>query len=230
MGRPAAFSEAQLLAVAAKVFRQKSFAAATVRDIALAAGIHPGSLHYHFRTKDELLLRMMERSVEALTAGVRKAVSVTDDPIQRVHLGLRAHMRLLLGGDDALYVILYDWRSMQGASRAAMVKLRDRYEAFWDRLLRAAVATGLGRKNLDVKLLRLFGFGALNWSAQWYREGGDRTPEQIADAYFLFLAFGLMAERKRPADVDALFEALLVPPKQKPKPKGARRVPLQAAR
>ena len=50
-----------ILASAEELFSTKGFSAVTVRDIAHAAGANPGSLTYHFKTKDELLLEIYRR-------------------------------------------------------------------------------------------------------------------------------------------------------------------------
>jgi TetR/AcrR family transcriptional regulator, cholesterol catabolism regulator len=161
-----------------------------------------------------VLLALMERGVTAMIENVRRAVAGTKDPIERLRLGLREHLKLLLSGEDTVYVLLFEWRSLEGAARAAMVRERDRYEGFWDGLLGEALREGKGRRHIDVKLLRLFGFGAVNWVATWYRPGGGLTPEQIADAFFTVLAFGLISEKARPSDVEKIFAALFKPRKR----------------
>lgn len=198
----------RVLRAAAALFRAHSFAAATVRDIAAAAGILPGSLHYRFPTKESLLIALMERAVEHTTAAVRAAVATSSDPIERLRLGLRAHLRILLSGDDAIYVLLYEWRALGGKAREEMVRLRDRYESFWDGLLYEAAGAGRIRDGLDLKLLRLLGFGSINWVAQWYSPAGERTPQEIADAFWAFMGFGVVADESRPAHIDDIFRSL----------------------
>jgi len=199
-----------VLDVAARLFRRKGFAATTVREIAGAAGMLPGSLHYRFASKEALLISLMERAIGRLTDGIRDAVATTRDPAEKLRLALRTHLKLLLSDDDAVYVLLYDWRSISSeTARDAVRRLRDGYEAFWDGLLYEAAGSGQIRPRIDLKLLRLFGFGAVNWVAQWYDEhAGGRTPEQIADAFWAFMALGVFAEDRRPADVDGAFAAL----------------------
>lgn len=203
-----AFDESGLLDAAARLFRQRGFAATTLREIGKAAGVFPGSIHYRFATKEALLLALMERAIEQAIAAVRSAAAQTTDPTERVRLGLRAHLRLLLSGDDAIYVLLFEWRSVSGAPRDEMVRLRDRYEAFWDGMLYEAAGAGRLRAGVDLKLVRMLGFGAVNWVATWYSPEGGRTPEQIADAFWAYLALGLLAEGKRPDDVDGALRAL----------------------
>ncbi|MGV3621362.1 MAG: hypothetical protein ACO1OB_11130, partial [Archangium sp.] len=59
------------------------------------------------------------------------------------------------------------------------------------------------------ELVRHFGFGAINWVATWYRPGGKRTPADIADTFWSFLAYGLIHEPARPKDLDVHFAKLL---------------------
>jgi AcrR family transcriptional regulator len=184
-------SSDDVLDAAARIFRRQGFAATTLREVAGEAGLLPGSVHYRFPTRDALLLALMERAVSRGIAAVRAVAQSSDDPVERMRLALRAHLRLLVESDDA-YVLLYDWRALQGDARASMIRLRDQYEAFWDGLLYEAAGAARLKPGVDLKLLRLLGFGALNWAAQWYRPEGGRTPDEIADTLWASLAFGVL--------------------------------------
>lgn len=50
-----------ILAAAEELFATNGFNAVSVRDIAQAAGANPGSVTYHFKTKDGLLLEIYQR-------------------------------------------------------------------------------------------------------------------------------------------------------------------------
>jgi TetR/AcrR family transcriptional regulator, cholesterol catabolism regulator len=191
------FDEDVVLDAAAHVFRRRGYGGATVRQVAQAAGMFPGSLHYRYPSKEALLLDLMERAITRVTAVVRAAVEQPNDPVERLRLGLRAHLEALLSGDDDFYVLLYDWRSLEGPAMHGMLRLRARYESFWDDLLQDAVRSGWARPGVDLELVREFGFGAINWVAQWRRENDPRTPADIADAFWSYFAFGLLAEEKR---------------------------------
>jgi AcrR family transcriptional regulator len=197
-----------VLDAAARLFRGKGFAATTVREIAQAAGMLPGSLHYRFASKEAILVALMERALERVTRAVREAIASSKDPVERLRLALRTHLAMLVSGDDSVYVLLYDWRAVTGEAREAIVGLRERYEALWDGLLYAAAGAGRLRPRVDLRLVRLLGVGALNWAAQWFRRDGERTPEEVADALWAFLAFGVLCEETRPADVDAALAEL----------------------
>jgi TetR/AcrR family transcriptional regulator, cholesterol catabolism regulator len=202
-------ADERILKAAGRLFREKGFAATTVRELASAANMLPGSLHYRYASKDDVLIALMNRAVKRAMSAVRTTIGDVTDPIEKLRLGLRAHLELLCNGDDSLYVLLFDWRSLPAGAREGVERERECYESFWDGMLYEAHASGKARPILDIELVRHFGFGAINWVATWYRPGGDRSPAQIADTFFAFLAYGLVHEPARPADLDTSFAALM---------------------
>ena len=209
MAAPPIDTDERVLLAAGKLFRERGFAATTVREIAAAAQMLPGSLHYRYASKDDILVALMKRGVERAIRAVELAAAHEPSAIDRLRLGLRAHLELLCNGDDSLYVLLFDWRSLTSGALKGVVRERARLESFWEGLLLEAHASGTARPLLDIELVRHFGFGAINWVATWYRPGDGRTPAQIADAFWSFLAFGLLHESARPPDLDTHFAALL---------------------
>jgi len=99
---------------------------------------------------------------------------------------------MLVGDKHGTYVLLYEGRGLEGDARAAMVRLRDRYDAMWDGLLYQALGTGRLRKDLDVRLTRLMILGAVNWVAQWYAAGKGRSPEGIGEEFGAMLLHGVL--------------------------------------
>src|SRR5437868_14944304 len=74
-----------ILCAAEELFATNGFNAVSVRDIAQAAGANPGSVTYHFKTKDGLLLEIynrhrgaMNRRRSELVAAARRAGELQD--------------------------------------------------------------------------------------------------------------------------------------------------------
>lgn len=168
-----------LLRVCARLFREKGFDGTTVRDISGAAGMHSGSPFYHFSSKQEMLVAVME---QGLAEGLRKSEAVLEAPLPadekfrrlvRVHLGT-----LLEDGNDFIPVMLYEWRALTQANRRRVIALKDRYDALWQKMLDELA--GSGHIEGDAQLARLFILGAVNWSARWYRAGGRLSLDEVA--------------------------------------------------
>jgi TetR/AcrR family transcriptional regulator, cholesterol catabolism regulator len=82
VGRRAAKREAtreQIMEAAARLFRERGYAATTVDEIAEAADVAKGTFYYHFASKDQLMVDLVRdtlgqvgmRAVEALHGGAR---------------------------------------------------------------------------------------------------------------------------------------------------------------
>ena len=160
---------ADLVRVAAQMFREKGFEGTTIRAIAHAVGMRSGSPFYHFANKHEILMAVME---EGLRLGLERTQAVLgDDAVpaaERFRRLVRAHYGILHDtGSDFIPVMLYDWRSLPDQYKRRIIELKDRYDAIWQRTLDALHAQG--RLRTEPHLARLMILGAINFSATWYR-------------------------------------------------------------
>lgn len=70
-----------VLDAAARFFAEKGFGYTSMRDIAGAAGMLPGSLYYYFASKEELLIAVYAEGVRRIEEAVRPALDKADaDP------------------------------------------------------------------------------------------------------------------------------------------------------
>ena len=175
--QPHADSRAPLvLDAAARLFCRQGFDGTSVRDIAGAAGMLPGSLYCHFATKDDLLVAVYLRGVEQICAAVGAAVQPLADPWARLEAACVAHLEAILRDDDYARVVVRVFPADVPAAGARLVELRDRYEALWAGLV---AALPLARRT-DRRALRLMLLGALNWTQHWYRPGSSASPRTLA--------------------------------------------------
>ena len=197
-----------ILSAASRLFRERGIAGASMRAIAGESGVLLGSLTYRYRTKSDLLLAVMTAGVDRAIAQIEDASSADEDPLLRLRLALRAHLRELLAADSAVWLLLNEWGRLPPESREALRVQRRRYEAVWGELVSAAAASGALAPGLDLRLVHLFVFGAANSVAHWYRADGSRSPDEIADAFSAFIGVGVLADEVRPVHVGPLFAEL----------------------
>jgi AcrR family transcriptional regulator len=172
----------QLLAVAARLFREKGFDGTSTRDIAAAVGMHSGSPFYHFKSKDTLLFAVMEQGMHAALARQADALAFgLPDPLCLIRRLVRSHFETLLGpGNDFVPVMLYEARALSMAQRLAIARLQADYEMVWTPVLESLHADGVLRA--PVRLSRLLILGALNWSVQWFDANKGASLDELTDA------------------------------------------------
>jgi AcrR family transcriptional regulator len=194
--------KSELIAAAAKLFRQKGFDATSTRDIAAAVGMRSGSPFYHFKSKGDLLYAVMAEGMRAAIEKQRLTlqnanISLSNkeqfrQQIRRLqphllHVLILNHFEVLLSPEsDFIPVMLYEWRSLTLPQQSTLAAMQREYEAVWLPVLEALFASG--QLKCPVKLARLLIFGALNWSVQWFDASKGASLDELADgAIALFI-------------------------------------------
>ena len=172
----------QILDAAARQFRAQGFEGTSVRDIVRVVGMLPGSLYYHFATKEDLLAAVYAEGVQRISARVRAAIEPHVDPWQRLEAACVAHLEAILEDDDYAQVVIRVRPSDVAAADARLIELRDRYEA----LIKRLIADLPLPRGTDRRTLRLMLLGSLNWAQTWYRPGRD-SPKTIARRFVALL-------------------------------------------
>ncbi|MCU0698286.1 MAG: TetR/AcrR family transcriptional regulator [Myxococcaceae bacterium] len=137
---------AQIVDGLLKVMSTKGYEGATTQDIAKAAKLSPGLVHYHFQAKAEVLEALMNRLLDEHLAALDSALTAAGaDPLARLDAFIDCH---LATGASANPRALAVWVSL-GAEALKSADVRTRYVAGLDALLerlvvilRAGVAAG----------------------------------------------------------------------------------------
>ena len=180
----------EILRGAAAAFRDRGYAATSVRDIARRLGMTPGNLYYYFRNKQEILYFCQDASLEVLLREARRIAASRLGPEDKVRALVRAQVLCML---DELHGSAghIEFHAIPRHRLKQVIARRDAYEG----LVRAAVAEGVRARRFapcDPKLATLAILGAVNWTARWYRPGGEWAPETIADGFADLLVRGLL--------------------------------------
>ena len=118
-----------LLDSAAEFFATKGYPATTIRDIAGAIGMLPGSIYYHYPNKEALLVAVYEQGVRQLTECVKEAVEGRSDPWERLEAMLAAHIELINEPSAYARVIIRILPGDIPTADAQLIALRREYEA-----------------------------------------------------------------------------------------------------
>lgn len=175
----------ELISISARLFREKGYEKTTVRDISGAAGIQSGSWFYYFKTKHEILVAVIEEGMRQALSLMEEIAADVSSPREKFRKLVNAHLRIVLLPDQHFIpLLLYEWRSLGRTERKRVVAIKDRYEAIWDKVI--AELRRSGDWSMPTHVDRLFLFGALNWTAQWYRPNEKLSIDQLAERAITF--------------------------------------------
>lgn len=168
-----------LLDSAAKLFASKGYRETTMRDIGAEVGMQAGSVYYHFKSKEELLLAVYAMAVDGIEARLLEALENVEDPWQRLEVAVITHLETILDRNDYSSVMIGVTPDKAEDISADLIALRDRYESHFKQIIDALPL----EKGTNRRLLRLMLLGALNSTRNWYQE--DSTTAAVIGRSFV---------------------------------------------
>lgn len=116
---------AQIVAALLPVLASHGYAKATVQAIAREAGLTPGLLHYHFASKHEILIALVQSVASFGRQRYETALAAAETPQQRLQAYLQARLGLGHGADPQ---VVKAW-VMIGAEAVRQPEVREIYQA-----------------------------------------------------------------------------------------------------
>jgi TetR/AcrR family fatty acid metabolism transcriptional regulator len=175
-----------ILDAATRVFAKHGFFGAQVADVAKRAGVAAGTVYLYFKSKDDLLLSLFERTMRDAIAEGRASILAKSngagltDPAAQLREIARLHFARL-GRDRELAVVFQVElrQSTKFMARLSASRLRDYLGIIRD-IVSDGQTRGVFRKDLNATLAAKVIFGALdematNWilSERHYKLEGD---------------------------------------------------------
>ena len=188
----------QIEDAASTLFRERGYAATSVRDIAHALDMQGGSLYAHVASKEDMLWAIVVRAADRFNAEVGPIAASDRTAARKLRKMIRAHVAVVTSAQKDAAVFLDEWRFLSEERRAQIAARRDDYEGLFRRAISEGVASGeFGR--VDPRLTAMVILSALNGIATWYRPEGNLSPAAIADRHAdLFLRSLTCAARTHP--------------------------------
>jgi len=177
-----------ILRAAIDTFAERGYFNAQVADVARAAGVAAGTVYLYFKSKDDLLISIFERSMRDGLSRGRESVADLDDPPERLRRLARGHLARL--GNDRNLAVVFQVELRQSTKfmeRFSSTLLRD-----YLGLIREAIADGqrqgLFRTDIKPTSAAKMLFGALdematNWILSKRRYSLEAEADEVVDFF-----------------------------------------------
>jgi TetR/AcrR family transcriptional regulator, fatty acid metabolism regulator protein len=151
-----------ILKAATQVFARSGFFQSQVADVAREAGVAAGTVYLYFRSKDDLLVSLFERTMQEAIAEGHAALDGVSDPHERLTRIARLHLERLGRDRDLAVVFQVELRqSTKFMERFSSTYLRDYLGLIRDTLAHGQ-ASGHFRADINPTIAAKIFFGALD--------------------------------------------------------------------
>jgi AcrR family transcriptional regulator len=165
---------------AGDLFVRSGFHGTSMRDVADRVGLRASSLYRHVKSKQELLLRVLDRLMDDSLEGARSAVQNSAEPGQCIRLLVRANIGLARPNETAL--LQSELKNLAPNYRRRIIRKQDEYRKLWLAVLCKGVDLGVFTIE-DPKLAFFAMIGALNYVEHWFNPSGRLSREEVAEIF-----------------------------------------------
>lgn len=175
----------QVIRSAAELFREKGYAAASMRDLAQKLGIEAASLYSHIKSKEEILQSLCFDMAAEFRKSL-EAVEKQNSPAgEKLKNGIIGHIQVMAKDLTASAVFMNEHRHLSQPYLRDFLLLRINYINRFKNIIEEGVKAGEFKENIDRKLAVMTLFSSLNWMPMWYDPTSNIDPlslgQQLAD-------------------------------------------------
>src|SRR6266852_8922059 len=184
-----------ILRAAIRVFAHNGYFSSKVADIAREDGVTDGKVYLYFKSKEEILHSVFDRSMEEAIADGRKRLEDVSDPREKLRRIAQLHLERLGADRDLAVVFQVELRGstkfMEEFSAAGFAEYLGLLRAIFEEGQR----TGVFRKELNAKAAAKIFFGALDEMAtNWIISKRSYKLEPMAEVVMDVFLNGVSAK------------------------------------
>lgn len=180
----------EIIKVAARVFKEKGYHAATVQDIASEVGMLKGSLYYHIQGKEQLLAEVLMCAVKVLRDGLSKVLQTGCPPEDKLKQAISFHLQAYLGHEE-LPVFYMEVSNLPPGLREKLNAAIKEYEDMWIKILQDGTNSSAFRDDLPARIILHSVFGMCNWAHKWFRQDGQLSPPEVGEIFYEIVLDGI---------------------------------------
>jgi TetR/AcrR family transcriptional regulator, cholesterol catabolism regulator len=181
----------QVIRSAAELFKEKGYAASSMRDLAQKLGIEAASLYSHIKSKEEILQTLCFDMAADFRESLDKVEKQNVSASEKLSLGITGHVNVMARDLTASAVFMNEHRHLSNPYLRDFLLLRINYINRFKAIIEEGVAKGEFKKNIDTKLAVMTLFSSLNWMPMWYSPEGSIEPKELGQQLANMLVNGL---------------------------------------
>lgn len=158
----------QVIRKAAELFREKGYAASSMRDLAQKLGIEAASLYSHIKSKEEILQSLCFDMAAEFRKSLDDVEKLNVNAGEKLSRGIIGHIQVMAKDLTASAVFMNEHRHLSQPYLREFLLLRINYINRFKIIIEDGVKAGEFKPSIDRKLAVMTLFSSLNWMPMWY--------------------------------------------------------------
>ncbi len=188
--RKKASKKGLILRKASAMFREKGFAATSMRDLAESVGIEAASLYNHIRSKNEILEAICFNVANTFNTNIETVEAGNQKSITKIETLLRFHIQQMIENYEEVYVSDREWKHLEEPYLSNFQTQRRNYRKKFAAIIENGIAKGEIRK-IDASTAVLIILHAISGIESWHRSKAKINAEELENNMLMIMIDGL---------------------------------------
>lgn len=175
---------------AGKLFKEKGYKAASMRELAARVGVEAASLYNHIQSKEDLLNEICINVATRYTSHIDKVEKEECLVISKIEKLLRFHVREMMDNYEEVYVTDHDWRNMNEPHLSEYREMRRNYRKRFASIVQQGIDTK-EIKSVDANSAVMIFINAIAAVDQWHRIVHKVNRKDLEDNIITILLEGI---------------------------------------
>jgi AcrR family transcriptional regulator len=185
-----------VLRMAAQVFNEKGYLAATLDEVAERLHVTKPTLYYYVKNKDEILYECVRIGLTMLQDAITEVGASGGTALDKLVAAMHKYTEIVTM-DFGMCLIRVGEDPLPPESQRKLRRIKAAIDLEFRELIRQGIVEGTIAP-CDPKLAAFTLAGALSWIGRWYRPEGAWTPDDIARQCIALLSNGLCVQKAAP--------------------------------
>lgn len=163
-------------------------------EIAAAADSSKGGLYYYFRTKNEVLFHIVNRTMDDLLNGLPEELASVAPGRERIRLLIKRQIDYYRDNISAVRTMLNDRKALPPDLTRFLDKKEQDYYGIVEREIGETVGQSVPHPRIVAMTFAFFGM--CNWIPSWYRPTGPLGPEELVDVTYGLFVDGIASQAR----------------------------------
>lgn len=179
-----------ILQKAAIMFREKGFAATSMRDLAESVGIEAASLYNHIRSKNEILEAICFDVANRFNTNIDSIESSDQSSIRKIESLLRFHIKQMIEKYEEVYVSDREWKHLEDPFLSNIRSQRRNYRKRFAGIIEEGISRNEVKK-IDAATAVLIMLHAVSGIESWHRSRAKINAEELEENMVMIMIDGL---------------------------------------
>ena len=175
---------------ATRLFMEKGFGSASMRDIAEHVGVEAASLYNHIQSKSEILQDICFKVANQFILNLEQVEASSASALEKMETLIRFHIRMMLQQYESIYISDHEWRHLPEPYLSNFLNQRRHYRKRLASIIEHGVQAG-EMKQIEPYVAVLTILSAISGIESWHRSRKNISEEVLEENMVKFLIEGL---------------------------------------